>query len=311
MAAAGIVSSHCKKIGECVKSLLILFGIIASLTAYAAYPGELPKSASPITKWIFSRANACLNANNITRVAANGECLALQTYFGKTMPSPHPVLLVFIHGDGIPGGGPSDYLKYQATKFTSPNVVSVVLIRPGYYDSYDHYSTGESYAFSDHGYPNDNYRPHTVVTLAAAVKRLKDFFQTRCTILVGHSGGAMMSGIILGKYPELANGAVLASVVGNVHAWAKKHKDGDYPHSLSPDTFIDSIPKKDFVYIVSGTQDQNTYPAMSKAYYEKLKQAGIDAYWYPETGGTHNSIVLSQVKQFDNAIQDAIRECPK
>jgi len=294
-----------------VKSWLILISLLFSLSAYAAYPGELPKTASPDTKWIFSRANACLNANNITRVAANGECLALQTYFGKTMPAPHPILLVFIHGDGIPGGGPSDYLKYQATQFIAPDVVPVVLIRPGYYDSYDHYSTGESYAFAGHGYPNDSYRPHTVATLADAVKNLKDFYQARCTILVGHSGGAMMSGIILGKYPGLANGAVLASVVGDVHAWAKKHNYGSYPNSLSLDDFINNIPKKDFVTIVSGTKDQNTYPAMSEAYYEKLKQAGINAYWYPEKDGTHNSVVLSNASQFDSAIQAAIVQCRK
>jgi len=28
---------------------------------------------------------------------------------------------------------------------------------------------------------------------------------------------------------------------------------------------------KNFVYIISGAKDQNTYPAMFKAYYEKLK----------------------------------------
>lgn len=292
-----------------MKRLLFLLGLLFSVAAYAAYPGELPKNASPDTKWIFSHANACLNANNITRVSANGECLALQTYFGKTMPEPHPILLVFIHGDGIPGGGPSDYLKYQATKFVSPNIVPVVLIRPGYYDSYNHYSTGESYAFSGHGYPNDSYRPHTVATLAAAVKKLKGFYQARCTILVGHSGGGMMSGIILGKYPGLANGAVLASVVGDVHAWAKKHGYGTYPNSLSPDTFVKKVPKQDFVYVVSGTNDQDTYPVMSKAYYERLEKAGLNAYWYPEMHGTHNSVVLTQVKQFDRAIQSAILQC--
>ncbi len=292
-----------------MRLLLILISLIFSLSTYAAYQQGVPKNDSSYTKWVFLHADACLNSNNITRVATNGECLALQTYFGKTMPSPHPVLLVFIHGDGIPGGAPSDYLKYQATKFIARDVVPVVLIRPGYYDSYGHYSTGESYAFAGHGYPNDSYRPHTVATLAAAIKSLKNFYQARCTILVGHSGGGMMSGIILGKYPGLANGAVLASVVGDVHVWARKHKYGSYPNSLSADDFINQIPKRDFVYIVSGTKDQNTYPAMSHAYYKQLKTAGINAHWYTEIGGTHNSVVLSQVKQFDNAIQAAITQC--
>jgi predicted esterase len=264
---------------------------------------------SPATQWVFSHANACLHANNISRIAANGECLALQTYFGKTIPKAQPILLVFIHGDGIPGGGPNDYLKYQATKFVAPDVVPVVLIRPGYYDSYGNYSTGESYAFAKQGYPNDSYRPHTVATLADAVSKLKAFYQARCTILVGHSGGAIMSGIILGKYSELANGAVLASVVGDVHAWAKKHRYGNYPRSLSPDNFISQIPKDDFIYIVSGTNDQNTYPSMSKDYYNRLKKQGIKAFWYPQKNGTHNSVVLSDTASFDGGITAAIKQC--
>ena len=289
-------------------SLLLLTSFYAK-TCFAAYPNQLPKSTSPDVKWIFSKANACLNANDITRVAANGECLAIQAYLGKTVPKPHSILLVFIHGDGIPGGGPSDYLKYQATKFVAPDVVPVVLIRPGYYDSYGHYSTGESYAFAGHGYPNDSYRTHTVATLADAVKKLKSFYQARCTILVEHSGGSMMSGIILGKYPDIANGAVLASVVGNVHAWAKKHHYGSYPHSLSPDSFINKIPKTDFVYIISGTDDKNTYPKMSQTYYEALKKAGVHTYWRPQKGGTHNSVVLSDTQAFDQAIGEAIHQC--
>lgn len=290
---------------------LVLLLVIFLTNAYAVYPDALPKNASQEAQWNFSRANACLNANHITRVAANGECLALQTYFSKTLPNSHPILLIFIHGDGIPGGAPSDYLKYQATKFIAPDVVPIVLIRPGYYDSYDNYSTGESYAFTGHGYPNDSYRPHTVATIAAAVKELKDFYRARCTILVGHSGGGMMSAMVLGKYPNLANGAVIASVVKNTHEWAKKHGYGSYPNSISPDDFVNQITKQNFVYIVSGTDDTNTYPDMSKAYYELLKKQNIPVYWYSEKGGTHDSVVLSDATAFNDAIASSIKQCQK
>ncbi len=292
-----------------IKILCCVFLTLLATGVYAAYPEAISKNSSSSTQWIFSRANACLNENKITEISANGECIALQTYFGHTLPTSHPILLVFIHGDGIPGGGPSDYLKYQATKFIAPNVVPVVLIRPGYYDSYGHVSTGESYAFAHQGYPDDNYRPHTVQTLADSVKKLKEFYQARCTILIGHSGGALMSGIILGKYPALADGAVLAAVVGNLHAWALKHQYGTFPYSLSPDNFIKHIPKQDFVYIVSGTEDDNTYPTMSHDYYQLLKQAGIKAFWYPQVKGTHNSVVLSDTQVFEQAIHAAIQQC--
>lgn len=259
--------------------------------------------------WVFARANACLNPDNINHVAANGECLALQTYTGKSQTLPHPNLLIFIHGDGIPGGGPSDYLKFQATKFTSPHTVAVVMIRPGYYDSYGHYSTGESHAFDCHGYPCDSYRPKTVATLVAAIKQLKKYHSPRCTILVGHSGGAIMSSIILGKYPNLASGAVLASVVGNIHNWAKKHGWGNYANSLSPNDWIKSIPSKSFVYIISGDNDKNTYPKMTKQFAKQLKNHGVKTTVFHVRNGTHNSVVLTNTKALDYAITRALQRC--
>lgn len=286
----------------CLSTTLIFYALMSS----AAYKGLLPKNVSQQTKWIFRHANACLREDMLTRIAADGECLALQTYLDHKLPIAHPTLLIFIHGDGIPGGGPSDYLKYQATKFTSRKVVSVVLIRPGYYDSYGNYSTGESYAFSCHGYPCDSYRPHIVDTLAASIKKLKHFYHPKYTILIGHSGGAIMSSIILGRYPKLANGAILASTTYNIHKWAKQHNWGTYANSLSPSDFINKIPKHDFVYIVSGTQDTDTYPEMAKEYYKALLKHGVKTKFFTVAGGTHNSVVLADSNIFDKAIHLAI-----
>ncbi len=120
----------------------------------------------------------------------------------------------------------------------------------------------------------------------------------------------MMSGIMLGKYPQLANGAVLASVTYNVHAWASKHGWGPWPNSLSPSDWVAKIPKQDFVYIVSGTEDANTYPAMTQQYASALEKAGIDTHLISVPGGTHNSVVLDDAADFDVAIHNAIQNCP-
>ena len=161
----------------------------------------------------------------------------------------------------------------------------------------------------NHGYPYDSYQPHIVATLADAVKNLKTFYAARCTILVGHSGGGIMSAIILGKYPGLANNAVLASIVGNPREWASKHGFGDFKNSLLPNDFVNGIPKQDYVYIVSGDNDTNTYPDMAKSYYDLLIKRGVHAQWLSVLGGTHNSVVLSDAKAFEEAIQAAIDRC--
>lgn len=279
--------------------------------AYSAYENQITKSMNKSTQWIFQHANACLLSDNVHRVNANGECLAMQTYSSNNIQHrTHPNLLIFIHGDGIPGGGPSDYLKYQATRFANQDTVATVLIRPGYYDSYGNYSTGESYAFACNGYPCDGYRPKVVQTLASAIEKLKQYYQPRCTILVGHSGGAIMSGIILGKYPNLANGAVLASVTYNVLEFSKRHPGwGEWKKSLSPDAYINKIPKQDFIYIISGNKDDDTYPDLARKYYSALEKSGIDAKFISVPNGTHNSIVLDQAKEFDDAIDMALKKC--
>jgi len=266
---------------------------------------------SESSRWIFSRATACLKADNIQRVNAYGECIAIQTYTqNNQLPQKNSRLLIFIHGDGFPGGGPSDYLKYQATKFIDSNTISVVMIRPGYYDSYDNYSTGESYAFAWHGYPSDAYRESTIETLATTIQTLKNFYHPSCTILIGHSGGGIMSGVLLGKYPHLVNGAVLASITNNVHQWTSQHGWGNWPNSLSPHDWINKIPQKTFVYILSGTADDNTYPKLAREYYENLKKAKIDAHFISVPNGTHNSIVNDNVTDFNKAIEEALRQCP-
>lgn len=296
---------------QTIKVIIIVVATFYSLIVIAAYQKFLPRTMPSQAKWIFTRANACLHEDMITRIAANGECLAIQSYWRNKLPKKHPILLVFIHGDGIPGGGPSDYLKYQATKFSKNGVISVVLIRPGYYDSYGHYSTGESYAFSCNGYPCDSYRPHIVDTLAVAIKKLKQFYQARHVILIGHSGGAIMSSIILGRYSGLADGAVLASTTYNVHEWAKQHGWETYVNSLSPNKYVNKIPKHDFVYIISGTKDTDTYPKMAKKYYEALLKLGVKTKFFVVNGGTHNSVVLdvSGTKIFDQAIKLAVKNC--
>lgn len=286
------------------KAKLIFLICFTFYWLFTFYPSA---QSNPATSWIFNRANACLNPDNLSHIAANNQCIAIQTYTGKHLPKQHSILVVFIHGDGVPGGGPSDYLKYQATKFVTDNVISVVMIRPGYYDSYGHYSTGNSHAFDCHGYPCDGYRKDTVATLVGAIQQLKNYYQPRAIILVGHSGGAMMSAIILGKYPDLANAAVLASMVPNVHAWAKKHGWGSWPNSLSPSDFQQSLRKDTIVRVISGNNDKNTYPSMSKSYVDALQKIGIDAKFIVVAGGDHNSVVLTKTKQFDQAIERLIK----
>jgi len=148
-------------------------------------------------------------ADNRARVAANDECLVIRTY-GES--AERTSLIIFIHGDGY-RGGPSDYMYPIAQIFGAKGVVAVGLIRPGYYDSKDNHSTGNSYR------EWDNYQPDVIATVAAAVKVLKNHYKAEYVVLAGHSGGSAISGVIIGKYPGLVNAAVIGACPCNVPDW--------------------------------------------------------------------------------------------
>ena len=169
-----------------------------------------------------------------TRVAGGDECLVIGV-FGE--PAAKTSLAVFIHGDGS-RGGPSDYLFALAESFAGPGVVTVGLIRPGYFDSDDNTSTGESYR-----HEGDGYRPEIVEAVAGAVKALKAHYGADYVVLVGHSGGAAISGVIAGRYPDLAQGFVLGGCPCHVPDW-RFHRRGqnNWGFSQSPHDFADAVP---------------------------------------------------------------------
>jgi len=58
-----------------------------------------------------------------------------------------------------------------------------------------------------------------------------------------------------------------------------------------------------------GELPANTYPAMSKSYYDLLNKQGVHAQWLSVPGGTHDSVVISNTQVFDDAIHAAIEKC--
>ncbi len=161
-------------------------------------------------------------------VAAGSGCLVIET---SGTASTDPTLIIFIHGDGS-RGGPSDYMFKYARASGADNVISVGLIRPGYFDSDSHYSSGNSYR------DNDIYRVDVIDSVSAAVTNLKQHYKAKRVVLVGHSGGAAISGIILGRSPGLVDSVVLAACPCDVPRWRDMRRGyNTWTRSLSPHDF--------------------------------------------------------------------------
>ena len=106
-------------------------------------------------------AEPCV-ADNRTRVAANNECLVIRAY-GES--AERTSLIIFIHGDGYrpdPSDyGPSDYMYPIALRYGTKGVVAIGLIRPGFFDSRNNHSTGNSHR------SGDNFQLDVIETVAA------------------------------------------------------------------------------------------------------------------------------------------------
>jgi predicted esterase len=186
-------------------------------------------------------------------------------------------MAVFLHGD-VSRGGSSDYMLSSAQRFVKdvPGAQAVVLIRPGYYDRDKRMSEG-----SDCG-RRDCYTAGVVATVADAVAQLKERFGAKTVLGFGHSGGSAILASLLGRRPRLMAGAVLTSCPCDIRSW----KPG-WTSSISPLDTVREVANTAKIIAVTGSDDDNTAPAIAQRYVDALKSAGKDAAFI-RTDGTHD-----------------------
>ncbi|MBI4983823.1 MAG: alpha/beta fold hydrolase [Rhodocyclales bacterium] len=216
-------------------------------------------------------AAPCEQNDHLTRVSGGGECLLVKT-FGQAAQA--AMLFVLIHGAHSSGSpatsmvGPAAALQRQA----APNAVAVALLRPGYNNAAGEYSSGNAVGRAD------NFYVENIDVVADAIGRLKTFHKARRVVLIGHSSGAAIAGVILGRHPGLADAAVLAACPCDVPTWrAMRGRSGSPWISESALRYVERIPAATGVAVIVGTQDVDTPPALSVAYAEALRARGIAA----------------------------------
>ncbi len=238
--------------------LLACLGLIAiSHSAHAACP-----AGSKIAEW----------------VPAGELCLAAATYDKQAGGS--PALIVLLHGDAS-SGGPADYLFEYAEQLAQPGVVSVALLRPGFSDKAGRTSQG------DHHGRSDSYTPANIAAVGSAIEALKKHFQARRTIVVAHSGGAAVAGVLIGKSPSLVQGAVLVSCPCDIARW-RKERGSAWPRSESPSGYVQKVSTSTTVIAITGTKDDNTKPALAQDYVGQLAKRGVPAQFEAVTGAGHS-----------------------
>jgi pimeloyl-ACP methyl ester carboxylesterase len=148
-------------------------------------------------------------------------------------------------------------------------------------------STGESFGH------RDNETAENIDDMADAITTLKRLYRPRKLVLVGHSGGATVASVILGRHPGLADGAVLVSSPCDLVGWRAAHHYRGAFRSESPQRYIGHIPHDARVAVIVGAADTNTFAFLSERYVAALKTRGVSATLTEIPGADHDTAFAS------------------
>ena len=211
-------------------------------------------------------------------------CQAAAT-FGAETAGPSPVLIVVVHGD-ISDGGRATYHVAFASTLARPGAVVVALTRPGYTDDRGRTSEGNTYRRSD------NYTRDNIAGVGGAIAALRAHYQPRRVVYVGHSGGAAIGGVLIGKMQRLIDAAVLVSCPCDIARWLSARKKPPWPASESPLSYAGRVPRETRVNVIAGSTDTNTFPAQAEGYVRTLMRRGVDARFVRVEGAGHGLSTL-------------------
>ncbi|CAA6604639.1 conserved exported hypothetical protein [Rhodospirillaceae bacterium LM-1] len=231
-------------------------------------------------------AAPCDNPDRVTRVSGRDECLIIRTFEqkGETGVSLLYLMLHGNHSDGSPATSMFNVAPSLIEK-SPQGTVAVALLRPGYNDDDGNYSTGERNRA-------DNWRADIIDDIADAIARLKDFYKPKRLVLIGHSGGSAVSGVILGRHPGLADAALLIGCVCDLRQW-RAGRTGGLWTSESPSDYVERIPPKTLISILVGASDNVTLPSLSEGYAAQLSKHGLSADFNIAQGRDHTNILRS------------------
>ena len=170
----------------------------------------------------------------------------------------------------------------KALTEANPGINAVALARPGYGFSGGPASTGSNNRRRDHYTKSNN------AAVAAAIMELRTRLAPSRVILVGHSGGAAMAGVIAGRHPEAAEAYVLISCPCDIRRWRRMRGKQNWANSLSPADHVDGIPPGRQVVLVTGSRDRNTKPVLAEEHLERLQKAKVTAEFIEVDGASHS-----------------------
>ena len=246
-----------------------------------------------------SRAESNCGSNPDANIPIKGGCLTVDTHIA-TAGAP---LVVFIHGDS----GLTRRYTEPLQRVRDAGINLIVLARPGFKQRDGRRSTGPD---SD---TYDNYTPAVIDGIAEALQQLRTHHKAPRLVLFGYSGGAMISGILMGRHPGIAEAAVLVGWACDTAKWRawrelSAGKDGIWPNSLSARDYLNRYPASARIFAITGAVDDNTKPSFAQECVDMLKARGVDAGLEIIARAGHGGVLRSE--RILAALQEALKPQP-
>ncbi|MDF1750237.1 MAG: hypothetical protein P1V34_15320 [Alphaproteobacteria bacterium] len=243
----------------------------------------------------------CQPADQVNYVQGADECLAIQTYLPSTS-SGNKTLVIVLHGD-LSSGGPADYIFPIAKTASDLGAVGIAMMRIGYSGG-GRSSTGIASRSENR---SQIYTSDEMDAIADATTRLKAHYDADTVVMIGHSGGAVMTGVILGRHPGLVQRALLLSCPCDVPTWRQINNRKPLSRAENPLDYIDRIPAGTMIRLVTGSRDTNTWSRLSRDYAADASARGIDATFVEVSGAQHNlTAEMADSAEFKDAVRQVI-----
>ena len=201
------------------------------------------------------------------------------------------ILVVLLHGDR--GGSLEqrhlDRWLEVGRSLRADDRKVLFMVRPGYRTPLGN-SSGWANPY------DDDYTAENVARVAGAVSALRQSHQASRVVVVGHSGGAAITALLLGRHPGVADAALLLACPCDIPPW-REHRNmqrggGDRKWtSLNPRAFLADIAPGTPVIAATGVEDDNTLPHFAKHWVEQAAARGVRAVFEAVPGHDHGSIL--------------------
>jgi pimeloyl-ACP methyl ester carboxylesterase len=230
------------------------------------------------------------------RVQAGTACLVIKVHAAPAGPGRALALIVHGDGQGFLEAGYLERLDSLAQRLAQarPGDGVVFVQRPGYRSP-----LGRSEGRAKR--QDDDYTAENVHLMAAALKALREAWQPGRAVWIGHSGGAALGALVLGRAPGLTDAAVLAGCpCGPIAQWRahrnqSRGRPGDslWPESLSPTEHLEGLGPGTAVVLLTGERDDNTLARFNEAWVERARARGADARQIVLPGVGHGGVIES------------------